>query len=178
MGHPSWLPVVCAFAILLLAKSLAAAQDRHDPLNRDEINQLRDTAPEPEKRLALYVKFIKARTTALEQLYSDPRLQSDRAARLHDLLDDIDNLVQQLDDNIDAYANRHADLRKPLRAVIEFESAWEPKLRAMRESSHPHDLEVYGFVLDDTLHALHDSSEGARQLLKEQEVTFQAAKGK
>ena len=49
------------------------AQRQHDSLTNPEIDQLRDTALEPDLRLKLYVKFARARLAALEQARADPK---------------------------------------------------------------------------------------------------------
>ncbi len=66
------------FVLLALLLVSLPASAKRDPLTADEVQQLRDAAQEPDKRLALYVKFIRARATTLEQTYSDPRLAAGR----------------------------------------------------------------------------------------------------
>jgi len=56
------------FVLLSLAAVVcpAWAQRRRDPLTPPEIDQLRDTAWEPEQRLKLYVKFARERLAAVQ----------------------------------------------------------------------------------------------------------------
>src|SRR2546421_4584360 len=100
-----------------------------DPLTEKEVDQLRETAIEPEKRLKLMVEFTKARMVAIEQLRTDPKLAKDRGQKIHDLLEDIASLVDEVDDNVENYSQRSADLRKPLKQVVEMDSDFQGKLR-------------------------------------------------
>ncbi len=165
--------------LMLLLVSLPASAKR-DPLTADEVQQLRDTAQEPEKRLALYVKFIRARATSLEQTYADPRLAAGRGQQIHELLEDIDSLVQEMDDNIDQYAHQRYDIRKPLKQVIDMDGEVQAKLRAMKQAApslqqtaNPSD---YAFVLDNALDSVTSSLDNARQTSQEQEAAIEAAK--
>ncbi|HWC17694.1 MAG TPA: hypothetical protein VG498_11810, partial [Terriglobales bacterium] len=101
--------------VITLAFSLPLLSQVHDrdPLNDKEVDQLRETAIEPEKRLKLMVEFTKARMLAIDQLRSDPKMAKDRGKRIHDLLEDVTTLVDEIDDNVDDYNQREADLRKP-----------------------------------------------------------------
>ena len=63
-------------AVVALASLCATAQKRRDPLTDDEVDQLREQAQNPEDRLKLWVKFTRARITAMDQLRGDPKLAS------------------------------------------------------------------------------------------------------
>ena len=104
-------------ARLALAMSLlstAWAQRRRDPLNPMEQDQLRDAAQEPSERLKLYILFARTRLTSLEQMRADPKV-TDRAQQTRDRLQDFLDVYDELNDNIDTFVQRKADLRKPLK---------------------------------------------------------------
>src|SRR2546429_9827487 len=122
--------IVCCVLLLL---PLASAVPRHDPLTPAESDQLRDTAQEPDQRLKLYVKFVRARLAAVEQVRSDPKV-TDRGQETHDRLQDFLDLYDELNDNIDTYADRKEDLRKVLKPIIEADSEFEDKLRERKNS--------------------------------------------
>src|SRR5690242_1073709 len=115
---------MCSLALIavLIVTSAPLWPQIHDrdPLTDAEVDQLRETAIEPEKRLKLMVEFTKARMTSLEQERTDPKAK-DRGKRMHDLLEDISTLVDEIDDNVDDYNERSADLRKPLKQVVEMD---------------------------------------------------------
>lgn len=162
--------------VTLLLLGLAAAQRKRDPLTPPEIDQLRDTAMEPELRLKLYVKFARARLTSLEQMRNDPKA-TDRARQTHDGLEDFLAVYDELNDNIDTYVERKDDVRKPLKAVIEADTEFQAKLRALKGTANttPDEAKEYQFVLTNAIETLDNSAEDHRKLMEEQE---EAAKHK
>jgi hypothetical protein len=166
--------VILGLVVLACALVRPAAAQRV-PLNNAEVDELRDAAQDPEKRIPLYVKHIKARVATLEELRNDPRFDAHRAARIHDLLEEIDNLADELDDNIGVYAKRRFDLRKPLKEVISMAEELTPKLRAMKEKDTAEQARSYGFALDNAIDSLQANLDGARQLLQEQEEIVKRA---
>jgi hypothetical protein len=165
------------FAVLpLLLLTLAWGQFRPEPLNPKEIDQLRDAAQQPAQRLKLYVDFARARLVALEQMRADPKVK-DRAQQTHDKLENFLAVYDELDDNIDTFVERKEDLRKPLKMVIEADTEFQAKLRALANArdSNPSEAEHYQFLLDNVVETLDTSVQDHRQLLSEQE---EAAKHK
>src|SRR5215469_3720419 len=107
-------PFIYFVLTLVIALPMRAQVRDRDPLTEKEADQLRETAIEPEKRLKLMVEFTKARMVAIEQLRSDSKMAKDRGRKIHDLLEDVATLVDELDDNVENYNERSADLRKLL----------------------------------------------------------------
>ncbi len=168
----------CRFAGLglILFTGAVLAAPRHDPLTPPEIDQLRDTAVEPELRLPLYVKFARARLDSLEQMRVDPKT-TERALKTHDQLEDFLAVYDELNDNIDTYLGRKDDIRKPLKAVIEADTEFQAKLRALKNAAgiSAEEAKQYEFVLNNTLDTVDTSADDHKKLLVEQE---EAAKHK
>jgi hypothetical protein len=166
---------VC-FGLALLLSCSARADRRRDPLSQLEIDQLRDTAQDPDLRLKLYVKFARARLDAIEQVRSDPKV-TDRSQPTHDRLQDFLDVYDELNDNVDTYADRKSDLRKALKAVIDADTEFQAKLRALKSSATaiPSETQKYDFLLTNALDTVDASAQDHRQLLAEQE---EAAKHK
>jgi len=158
--------------ILLAACLLAlpAAADHRDPLNPAEADQLRDAAQDPTKRVGLYVKFLHARATQLEQLASDPRFTADRNGQIHDQLEDITTLVDEMDGNIDQFAEKF-DIRKTLKDVIALDTELEARLRRLKPPAKdgPAGAIDYAFALTNALEAAQGSLDHARTTLADQE---------
>jgi hypothetical protein len=156
--------------------SLAWADRRRDPLNQLEIDQLRNTAQEPDLRLKLYIKFARSRLDAIEQARSDPKA-TDQAQQTHDRLQDFLDVYDELNDNVDTYADRKSDLRKALKSVIEGDTEFQAKLRALKNSATaiPAETQKYNFLLNNAIDTVDSSAQDHRQLLAEQE---EAAKRK
>jgi len=150
---------------LLLATSVGWAQRRRDPLSQSEIDQVRDASWEPQKRLALYVTFARDRLTKLETMRSDPKTK-DRPQQTHDFLDAFLRIYDELNDNIDTYVGRKDDIRKPLKAVVEADTEFQAKLRALKDSADVKAEEAaqYEFVLTNALDTVDSSAEDHRKL--------------
>src|ERR1700687_3784341 len=122
------LPLLSPATLSLLA------QRRRDPLNPLEIDQLRDAMLDPEERLKLYVKFSRDRMTKLEQMRSDPKT-TDRARQTHDMLEDFLGVYDELKKNTDMYVARRDDTPKPLKVIIEADTEFQSKLRALKNAA-------------------------------------------
>ena len=155
---------------LLLAGSSLPAQRHREPLTQAEIDQVRDASWEPKQRLTLYVQFARARLVKLEQMRSDPKT-TDRPRQTHDLLDDFQLLYDELNDNIDTYVDRKDDIRKPLKVIIEADTEFQAKLRALKDAADIPAAEAhqYEFVLTNVLETVDTSADDHRKLLADQE---------
>jgi uncharacterized coiled-coil DUF342 family protein len=167
------LATVC---VLLVFPAPALAEKHRDPLNQLEINQLRDMAQDPLERLKLYVEFARARFVALDKSRSDPKV-TDRGQETHDRLQEFLDVYDELNDNVDTYADRKEDLRKALKVVIDADSEFQSKLLALRDAAGttPQETKAYDFLLRNAIETLDTSIEDHRQLLDTQE---EAAKHK
>ncbi len=146
------------------------AQKRRDPLNPLEIDQLRDAMLVPDERLKLFVKFSRDRMTKLEQMRSDPKT-TERGRQTHDMLEDFLAVYDELNDNVDMYVDRKDDIRKPLKMIIETDTEFQSKLRALRNSANTNTAELsqYEFLLTDALDTVDSSAQDHRKTLTEVE---------
>ena|ERR1700690_1674186 len=156
--------------LCLILSLQASAQRRHDPLNPVEIDQLRDAMVEPEQRLKLYVTFSRDRMTKLEQMRADPKAK-ERALKTHDMLEDFLAVYDELNENIDMYVGRKDDIRKPLKTVIEADTEFQSRLRALKNSANTtaDEASQYEFVLTDALDTVDSSTDDHRKTLAEVE---------
>jgi hypothetical protein len=175
-----------ALSCLLLAplimsdtSRLSAQQERRDPLNPLEINQLRDAMLDPEERLKLFVKFSRDRITKLEQMRADPKA-TERGQQTHDMLEDFLAVYDELNDNVDMYFGRKDDIRKPLRLIIEADTEFQAKLRAVKNSpnSHADEISQYEFVLTNALDTVDFSADDHRKTLADVEEYMKHKKKK
>jgi len=164
--------------LFLLSLAVPAAAQRHnDPLTQPEIDQLRDTAVEPELRMKLYVQFARARLVSLEQMRSDPKV-TDRPRQTHQMLEDFLSVYQELNDNLDNFAGRKDDLRKALKTVIEGDNEFQAKLRALKGDARTSKEEAseYQFILSDAIELVDSNTDDHRKLLAEQEEIWKHKK--
>jgi len=168
--------LACSLFVFCLLLSVAWPQSRREPLNPLEIDQLRDAAQEPAERIKLYIQFARTRLVSLEQMRADPKV-ADRAQQTHDKLQNFLDVYDELNDNIDTFLERRADLRKPLKAVIEADTEFQAKLQALKSSADtsPSEAQKYQFLLDNVVDTVDGSAQDHRQLLAQQE---EAAKHK
>ena len=114
----------------------------------------------------------------LESAFTVHRLieAKDRGQKIHDLLEDIASLVDEVDDNVQNYNERSADLRKPLKQVVEMDSEFQGKLRELKIASadpkHVDEAADYKFSLEDAIDSVNRSADATRKLLEEQNVKF------
>ncbi len=165
--------LACAGLIVPLLLGHAQAQRGHDSLNQQEIEQLRDSAQDPDTRLRLYIKFARQRLDAVETAQSDPKV-TDVGQQVHDQLQDFEDLYDELDDNVENYAVQRQDIRHALKAVIEADAEFQKKLQVLKEAKAKQS-DQYQFVLSDAIDDLSDGAKDHTQLLAEQE---EAAKHK
>jgi len=163
---------------------LAAQLGGREPLNEKEIDELREVAQEPDKRLKLMVEFARARLAAIDRLRGEARLAAGRGTQVHDLLEDFTKLVDEMGDNIDDYVDRKYDLRKALKFVIEGDTEFQLKLRTLKEQGAGAGAKAgsetgdYTFVLQNAIEAVNLSLDDSRKLLEEQETAFKDTKEK
>ncbi len=164
---------------LCLPVAPARAQSRHDPLNPLEIDQLRDTMLYPDERLKLYVQFSRDRMTKLEQMRSNPKT-TERGRQTHDMLEDFLAVYDELNDNIEMYVGRKDDIRRPLRLIIEADTEFQSKLRALKNSADTNAAEAsqYEFLLTDALDTVDTSADDHRKTVAEVEEYMKHKKKK
>ncbi|HET9742079.1 MAG TPA: hypothetical protein VFQ00_04955 [Terriglobales bacterium] len=174
--------LILTACVITIAAPLWSQANQRDPLNDKEVDQLRETAVEPEKRLKLYVQFTRERMDNVEKLRNDPKAPPDRGTKIHDLLEDVASLVDEIDDNVENYDERSADLRKPLKEVIQMDSEFQTKLQQMKaqadDPKNSAQSAEYQFALDDAIDSVNSSAGSSRKLLAEQNVKFEKKKEK
>jgi hypothetical protein len=168
-----------AFSLGLLLALPLCAQRHRDPLNQPEIDQLRDAMLDPDTRLKLYVKFTRDRMTTLEQMRTNPKT-TDRPHQTHDMLEDFLAVYDELNDNIDMYVGRKDDIRKPLKLVIEADTEFQSKLRALKDSANAEAAEAkqYEFVLTNAIDTVDSGADEHRKTASEVEEYVKRKKKK
>lgn len=162
------------FVFLVLSPSVARVK-RHDPLTYEEIDQLREVAQEPEKRLKLLADFARVRMTAIEQSRTAKKPEADNARSLHDLMEDFLAVYDELDENISMYEERESDLRKALKPVLVADSEFHARLEGLQHNLTAEEHKDCDFVLTTINEAISTGTADHKKLLADQEA---AAKNK
>ncbi|HSZ60907.1 MAG TPA: hypothetical protein VK828_03875 [Terriglobales bacterium] len=174
------LAFVLLLGPLLLSVALPLLGQQHrDPLDPLEINQLRDAMLDPEERLKLFVTFSRDRITKLEQMRANPKT-TERGQQTHDMLEDFLAVYDELNDNVDMYFGRKDDIRKPLRLIIEADTEFQAKLRAVKNSPNSSAAEIsqYEFMLTNALDTVDSSADDHRKTLADVEEYMKHKKKK
>src|SRR5882762_8694132 len=163
------LRLCCSVGLLFMMVVSAPAQRHRDPLTQAEIDQVRDASWEPQQRLKLYVAFARDRLVKLELMRNDPKAK-DRPTKTHDMLDDFLLIYDELNDNLDTYVDRKDDIRKPLKGVIEADTEFQAKVRALKDAADVprQEEQQYEFVLTNAVETLDTSAEDHRKLMTDQ----------
>jgi predicted nucleic acid-binding Zn-ribbon protein len=170
---------VLVAVVLLLPLGAIAQRQKRDPLSDLEVDKLRDAAQTPDVRLKLYIEFARTRLEHLQQAKADTKA-ADRDQQMHDALQDFTDIYDELDDNVDTFADRGDDLRKALKPVIEADTEFGSKLRAFKSSlaSSREEFARYDYLVGTALQAVDDGARDHRSLLAEQEEKFKNKKEK
>jgi hypothetical protein len=154
----------CAVLLLLLAQPLIAQKDR-DPLNDNEVDQIRELRNQPVARIKLYQKFIEDRIAAIKEIGPNPKAE-DRKAALRARLEEFTRLSDELQDNLDTFDEAHADIRKALKDLVSASAKWPDIL------NQPTTDPAYDFSRKTALEAAMSTNDQAKKLLDSQQKYF------
>ena len=167
--------------IFVAALAAKAQVHRHDPLTSEESDALREVSMEPENKLQLYLKYAQARMAAIDKVRSEAQAEG-RGEKLHDLLADFKIIIDEMDRNIDSFADQKLDFRKALKAIIQADGDFQTKLNQMKEAGKEPpgaaESKDYEFALLDALDAVNGDLDNAKDLLPLQEKAAAEAKAR
>ncbi len=159
------LTAVC-FALAVASGSPAAcAQSRKDPLTEQQVEAVREAGDQPAERLTLYVGFLDERAKGIHALGKDLHVQ-DRDLRIHNLCEEFTRLSDELQDNMDAFNEQHADMRKVLKQIIDKTAEWTTVLNEPAPNSQ------YDFARKTAVETNQTAHETASTMLPEQVKYF------
>jgi hypothetical protein len=171
-----------SLALCIAALAASAQVHRHDPLTAPETDALREVSMLPDQKLPLYLKYARARLASIEQLRSDPHAAQGRGRAVHDLLADFKVIMDEMDRNVDSFADQKLDFRKALKAIIQADGEFQAKLQTLKEATKDPataaETKEYEFALLDASDAVDGDLDNARDLLPQQEKAAAEAKAK
>jgi hypothetical protein len=156
--------LLCASTFVLVAL-MTHAQRSKDPLTPDQEEQVRNVTDQPNDRVKLFITFIEQRTAAIHQAVVRPETQHP-GVEIHDELTAFTSLVDELQDNLDAYDESHSDIRKSLKFLLEHTAKWPTVLQ------QPPGSPEYDFARKSALDSVETTTQAATELLKSQEEYF------
>ena len=157
------VPITGACLLLAMTASCPVwAQSKKDPLTDQQIEDVREAGDQPLKRIKLFVGYVDDRSTEIHELSKTLTAQN-REVRIHTLYEEFTRLEDDLQDNMDAFDEQHADLRKALKEIVDKSGAWTTVL------NEPKPSEQYDFARKSALDSNQSLHDGAVQMLAEEE---------
>lgn len=160
------LLVLCA-AGLPCAVSLAAQQNQHDALTKEEIEKIKDLGTEPNRRIGYFVDILNDRADDLRALAKRAPTPA-RDARFDSGLQNFSSILDELGDNLDEFGDRDADLRGALKTLNDDCPKWLTLLNSLPASP------AYDISRQAALESLQDLADQAKALLTQQDAYFKA----
>lgn len=153
------------FLCLMLAAPITAQKQKREPLTDTESDKIAEAGIDPNARVGLYMQFLNERADAIKKLAGRPHSDA-RTYRLSDALQDFSALEDELDDNLDMFADRKADIRNSLKDLNKAVERWQNMLHTL--TSEP------GFDLEqkEAIASGEDLATQTGQLLKDQTEYF------
>lgn len=161
------LAALVGCVLLMCALGAAGGQRRESALADAEVEKLRDLAQAPADRVMAFVGFLDRRTQEIDRL-GVGRRKPGREDDIHDQMEQFTTIADDLDDNLEDYSKRHADLRKVLPKLVAATERWGTALKT------PPEDERYGVSRKLALETLNDIHEEAVKMLEEQKAYFLA----
>ncbi|HVW76248.1 MAG TPA: hypothetical protein VHB45_01455 [Alloacidobacterium sp.] len=160
-----WRFILASVFLLPLLALQTLPQSKKDPLNEDEVDQVREYGDRPNERIKLFMKFIEQRTTAIKQLSTDTKGGS-HSAQIRAKIEEFIRLSDELQDNLDTYDQQHADIRKALKDLVPESDKWEPILQLPPPDAN------YDFARKTAIETVKSICDQAKTLQKDQEKYF------
>ena len=162
------MKILTTLAIVLLTCLPAAAQRTHDPLTGREVDQLREAAQDPDRRIGLLLEYATERLVAVERLHKLEAPSDRDVETLASLLDDMATLVDELDDNLEMYDQHGEDLRHALRRVLAAEEDFRNRLAMLDHERTMLHRRAYAAALAVASESVQQSQESSRTMLESQ----------
>jgi len=159
-------PVLLAL-VLMMGVGAALAQAGDGVLSDREVEDLRDASFVPVDSITTYEKFLDRREKAIDELLAKPR-HAGRELELHDLIDQIGAIADELNDHLDAYDTKHRDVRKVLPKLLLATERWSTALRSAPDN------DAYKVVRKVALDAVKELHDAVTAMQPEQEEYFKA----
>ena len=162
------IPGIVLLVMLCCTATHGFAQAGEDVLSQREVDSLRDAAFVPMDRILVFERILNDREKHLDDLLVKRRGHTDFAGEMHDVVDQMGAISDELNDNLDEYSRKHRDVRKALPKLIEATERWSTALRA------PADDPGYAVVRRIALDNVKDTRALAQALQTELDAYFKA----
>jgi septal ring factor EnvC (AmiA/AmiB activator) len=167
-----WLTMMLVF---LLAPVVLAGAQKGDFLTGEEEDKLRQ-AQDPSDRVEAYIDLAQVRLDRLDQYRKEPKnSEYDVPPFLNKQLDEYLSLNAELRNWIDEQAERHGDMRRGLRKLLEIYAKQLGQLRGIQQAPGVY-ASAYAGSLQDAITDASDLLDGATKALSDQQTQFAESK--
>lgn len=156
-------------AVPFFSVSLLHAQRVRDPLTPQEADEVANLRDQPDQRIELFQRFIQERINAIKAIGASPQA-NDLKADLRNKYQEFTRLSDELQDNLETFADAHADIRKALKKLAPAAAEW-PKVLKLASPDR-----TYDFSRETALDSAQDTNDQVRQLLESQQKYFKIHK--
>ena len=153
----------CGLLLAMPWGGAAHAQDTDGAMSQAEIESLRDASYMPVNKIKAFEKMLDDREHRIDELLKKGRGPGN-ALEMHDAMEQLGAIADELNDNLDDYNSKHRDVRKALPKLVQATERWSTSLRAAGEDDR------YNVVRRIALDTLKDT----RSLAEEMEASQQA----
>jgi|GEM_PF-241837 len=163
----TWLPIMplklwastTLLALCLAGSSATAYAQTRDFLTTDEVEQVR-VAQEPNERLMLYNRIAATRIAQVKDLLKQDK--PGRSAIIHDLLEDLVEVIDAIDVVADDALKNGADISVGMADVLKQHQLIAKELQAI-DAADPKDRSRYQFQLQMALDTVEDAIDLAQE---------------
>lgn len=154
-----------AFLLLLAVPVAGFAQHRPVELAEKEEEAIRDAAPDPAQRIAVYQEIIETRIKRIQAILADSRAQG-RREDFKQNMGEIAGVADEMQENLEEYDGAHRDLRKQLPKLLNAVERWVSVLK------QPPDDDSYNLTRKLALETVSDVQVEAKEMMPAQAAYF------
>jgi len=151
--------------LLLLLPSSLLAQGRANHLSDAEVESVREAAYFPSQRVLVYLKIVDTRMATVRDL-AEKKYQAGRIEDLHDTMQQIAGIANEIEDNLEDYDRLHKDLRKSLPKLLDATERWTSVLK------QPAQNDSYEVARRLAIEAIEDIRSECKDLITQQQAYF------
>jgi len=147
--------------------SARAQDDTNGAMSQAEIESLRDASYVPMDKIKAFERMLDDREHQIDALLKMRRGPS-FGLDMHDAMEQLGAIADELNDNLDDFNSKHRDVRKVLPKLIQATDRWSTSLRAAGEDDR------YNVVRKIALDTLKDTRSIAEEIQTSEEAYFKA----
>ncbi len=148
---------MCGILLTVPSCGVGRAQDTDGAMSQAEIESLREASYVPVDKIKAFEKMLDDREHRIDELLKKSRGPG-FGLEMHDAMEQLGAIADELNDNLDDYNSKHRDVRKALPKLVQATDRWSTSLRAAGEDDR------YNVVRKIALDTLKDTRSIAEEM--------------